>query len=85
MLSELLLLMPMNDSHAPYCTGWKITTTSPQCSITVQESLISNMVKHTVAIMMVMVILLGDYFIAELIEAQDESHRTIVADVSITV
>ena len=27
----------------------------------------------------------GDYFIAELIEAQDESHRTIVADVSVTV
>ena len=27
-------------------------------------------------------IIIGDYFIAELIEAQDESHRTIVADVS---
>lgn len=25
----------------------------------------------------------GDYFIAELIEAQDESHRTVVADVSL--
>ena len=27
-------------------------------------------------------VIIGDYFIAELIEAQDESHRTIVADVS---
>jgi len=28
--------------------------------------------------------IIGDYFIAELIEAQDEAHRTIVADVSMT-
>jgi len=27
--------------------------------------------------------ILGDYFIAELIEAQDDTHRTIVADVSV--